>query len=261
MPGIRRVDAPSGIEWLRADEMTVGCGAGTLVAELDQALVEHGQCVAIPPTGTIGGALAVGRSGMRRLGYGPMRDTLLQARYVSAAGDIVKAGGPTVKNVSGFDLCRLLVGSYGTLGFVGDVILRTRPRSRFEQWFATNADPFETFARLYRPTSVLWDGTTTWVLLEGDPRDVDRAAAALHLNPVVGPPELPTGGRWSVPPSAVASLTGTFVAEVGVGVVHHAEPAPTREVGPAVRDLNGRIKHSFDPTGRLNPGVDVLDAR
>ena len=261
VPGIRRVDAPSGIEWLRADEMTVGCGAGTLVAELDQALVEHGQCVAIPPTGTIGGALAVGRSGMRRLGYGPVRDTLLQARYVSAAGDIVKAGGPTVKNVSGFDLCRLLVGSYGTLGFIGDVILRTRPRSRFERWFATNADPFETFTRLYRPTSVLWDGTTTWVLLEGDPRDVDRAAAALHLNPVVGPPELPTGGRWSVPPSAVASLTGTFVAEVGVGVVHHAEPAPTREVGPAVRDLNGRIKHNFDPTGRLNPGVDVLDAR
>ena len=261
VPGIRRVDAPSGIEWLRADEMTVGCGAGTLVAELDQALVEHGQCVAIPPTGTIGGALAVGRSGMRRLGYGPVRDTLLQVRYVSAAGDIVKAGGPTVKNVSGFDLCRLLVGSYGTLGFIGDVILRTRPRCRFERWFATNADPFETFTRLYRPTSVLWDGTTTWVLLEGDPRDVDRAAAALHLNPVVGPPELPTGGRWSVPPSAVASLTGTFVAEVGVGVVHHAEPAPTREVGPAVRDLNGRIKHNFDPTGRLNPGVDVLDAR
>jgi len=56
-------------------------------------------------------------------------------------------------------------------------------------------------------------------------------------------------------------LTGTFVAEVGVGVVHHTDPAPTRAVGPAVRDLNGRIKHNFDPTGRLNPGVDVLDAR
>ncbi len=259
VPGIRRVDAPSGIEWLRADEMTVGCGAGTLVAELDEALVEHGQCVAIPPSGTIGGALAVGRSGMRRLGYGPVRDTLLQARYVSAAGDVVKAGGPTVKNVSGFDLCRLLVGSYGTLGFIGDVILRTRPRSRFEQWFATAADPFETFTRLYRPTSVLWDGTTTWVLLEGDPRDVDCAASAHHLNPVAGPPELPTGGRWSVPPSSVASLSGAFVAEVGVGVVHHAEPAPPRDVSDAVRALSGRIKHNFDPTGRLNPGVDVFD--
>ena len=64
----------------------------------------------------MGGALAVGRSGIRRLGYGPVRDTLLQARYVSPTGEIVKAGGPTVKNVSGFDLCRLLVGSQGPWG-------------------------------------------------------------------------------------------------------------------------------------------------
>jgi len=261
VPGVHRVDAPSGIEWLRADEMTVCCGAGTLVADLDEALVEFGQCVAIPPKGTVGGALAAGRSGLRRLGYGPVRDTLLQARYVSAAGDVVKAGGPTVKNVSGFDLCRLLVGSYGTLGFLGDVILRTRPRARFEQWFATTADPLDTFTRLYRPTSVLWNGTTTWVLLEGDARDVDAAASEHRLEPVNGPPVLPTGGRWSVPPSAVTSLSGTFVAEVGVGVVHHADPAPRREVSDPVRELHERLKHNFDPTGRLNPGVNVLDVR
>ena len=108
----------------------MSCGAGTPVAEVDAALAEHGQRVAIPPTGTVGGALAVGRSGIRRLGDGPIRDAVLQVRYVSAAGEIVKAGGPTVKNVSGFDLCRLLVGSRGTLGFLGDVILRTRPLAR-----------------------------------------------------------------------------------------------------------------------------------
>jgi FAD/FMN-containing dehydrogenase len=45
-------------------------------------------------------------SGIRRLGYGPVRDAVLQVRYVSAAGEVVKAGGPTVKNVTGFDLCR-----------------------------------------------------------------------------------------------------------------------------------------------------------
>ena len=83
---------------------------------------------------------------------------MLQVRYVSAAGEVVKAGGPTVKNVSGFDVCRLLVGSRGTLGFLGDVILRTRPRSRHEQWFSGAVDPVETMTRLYRPTSVLWDG-------------------------------------------------------------------------------------------------------
>jgi glycolate oxidase FAD binding subunit len=256
--GVRTVRAPTGIEWLRGDEMTVGCGAGTLVAELDEALAAVGQCVAIPPSGTVGGALAVGRSGVRRLGYGPVRDTLLQAHYVSAAGEVVKAGGPTVKNVSGFDLCRLLVGSRGTLGFIGDVILRTRPRARYEQWFETAADPFETLARLYRPTSVLWNGTTTWVLIEGHPDDVAATADDAGLTASAGPPALPMGGRWSVSPAELRGLRGTFVAEIGVGVVHHADQPPPVVASAAVRELNRRIKQNFDPTGRLNPGVDVL---
>jgi FAD/FMN-containing dehydrogenase len=258
VPGVRVVVAPAGIDWLRADEMTVCCGAGTPVDALDNALAAVGQRVALPPGGTVGGALAIGRSGTRRLGDGPVRDALLQARYVSAAGDVIKAGGPTVKNVSGFDLCRLLVGSWGTLGFLGEVILRTRPRARGAQWFVAETDPIETYTRLYRPTSVLWDGATTWVLLEGDPRDVEEAAVAIGLDPVDGPPPLPTGGRWSIPPGEISSLRGAFVAEVGVGVVHHSEPAPPVEVTEPVRAVSRRIKQNFDPTGRLNPGLDVL---
>ena len=129
---------PTGIAWIAVEEMTVCCGAGTLVTELDAALAERGQCVALPDWhgATVGGVLAVGRSGIRRLGYGPVRDALLQARFVSAEGRIVKAGGPTVKNVSGYDLCRLLVGSLGTVGLIGEVILRTRPLPAASRWFA-----------------------------------------------------------------------------------------------------------------------------
>lgn len=262
--GVRMVVAPSGIDWVEPAEMTLRCGAGTPMADIGAALAEHGQCVAVPPTGTIGGALAVGRSGVRRLGWGPVRDTLLQARYVSAAGEVVKVGGPTVKNVSGFDLCRLLVGSYGTLGFLADVILRTRPRPTHEQWFTSRRDPGALQRTLYRPSSILWDGATSWVLLDGHPDDLARQAAAAALTPVEAPPQLPPH-RWSLPPSTVSGLpgdgAGPFIAEVGVGVVHRSSPRPPRQHDAALVDLHRRIKAEMDPTGRLNPGLDVLSIR
>lgn len=261
VPGVRSVTAPSGIDWIQPAEMTIRCGAATPVADVDAALAEHGQCVAVPDTGTIGGALAVGRSGIRRLGWGPVRDTVLQARYVSARGEVVKVGGPTVKNVSGFDLCRLLVGSRGTLGFLAEVILRTRPRPVGERWFSTERDLPELLGRLYRPSSMLWDGRTTWVLLDGHVDDVADQARALELQASEGPPELPPY-RWSMPPSQLFSLAadepGAFLAEIGVGVVHHVRPPAPAPVDPAVRALHDRIKSEFDPRGRLNPRIDVL---
>ena len=256
----RIVHAPAGIEWIEADEMVVSCGAGTTVADLSTALAGVNQGVALPAGGTVGGALAVGHSDVRRLGYGPMRDVLLETHYISHAGIVVKAGGPTVKNVSGFDLCRLLVGSRGTLGFLGSVILRTRPLPPVSQWHAARVDPFATLAALHRPVSVLWDGATTWALLEGHADDVAEQAALAGLSPTDGAPELPDAERWSVAPSRLADLAGSsgFVAEIGVGVVHHCVPQPERPLDPAVVALHERIKHEFDPEGRLNPGLDVL---
>jgi FAD/FMN-containing dehydrogenase len=257
--GVRTVRPPSGIEWIQADEMVMRCGAGTPVDDVAAALAEVGQCVALPAGGTVGGALSVGRSGIRRLGYGPVRDVLLQANYVSDGGDVVQAGGPTVKNVSGFDLCRLLVGARGTLGFLGDVIIRSRPRPPHSQWFTTETDdPFPVFAKLYRPASVLWNGSRLWALLEGHSGDVDAQAADCALTACDGPPALPSGSRRVVSPAAVGSLTGGFVAEVGVGVVHHAEHSPAgNPPESSVTKLTRRIKAEFDPGGRLNPGVSL----
>ena len=265
LDGVRTVSAPAGIERVDAAEMVVECGAATPVAELASALAEVGQTVSLPPGGTVGGALAVGESDVTRLGHGPTRDALLQARYVSAAGRIVKAGGPTVKNVSGFDLCRLLVGSHGTLGFLGDVILRTRPLPRSSAWFTSERDPLGLLESLHRPVAVLWDGATTWVRLDGDDGDVGRAVERHDLSPADGPPPLPGPHRWSLPPARVVeaapSAPGRFVAEIGVGVVHHESPAQRPAPSPEVVELHRRIKAGFDPTGRLNPGVDPLAPR
>src|SRR4051812_22424338 len=157
--GAREVSAPSGIVAYEPAEMTVRVRAGTTVAELDAALAESGQMVPLDPRlperATIGGVLAVGHSGIRRLRYGPVRDTLLEARFISADGKLVKAGGPVVKNVSGYDLCRLLVGSLGTLGFIAEVVLRAQPRPNEQRWYRGPADAFETRKRLFRPSSIL----------------------------------------------------------------------------------------------------------
>lgn len=258
----RVVRAPSGIVEHEPAEMTVRVLAGTTVSELDAALHERGQCVAVPawPGATIGGVLAVGRSGIRRLGWGPVRDTVLEVRYVSAEGRLVKGGGPTVKNVSGYDLPRLFVGSLGTLGVIAEVVLRTRPVPAHEQWFRIEGiDPFALHCRLHRPAAVLWDGTVTWVLLDGHPADIDKAARSTGLagGETTGGP---SGGahRWSVAPGALASMPddhqGPFVAEVGVGVAHRTVPQPPTPMSEPVRALHARIKLAFDPSGRMAPG-------
>jgi FAD/FMN-containing dehydrogenase len=264
---VREVRPPAGIVAVEAADMTVRVRAGTTIADLDDALAEVGQTVALPtwPGATVGGVLAVGHSGIRQLGWGPVRDTVLEVRYVSADGSVVKAGGPTVKNVSGFDLCRLLVGSLGTLGLIAEVVLRSRPLPAAERWLSGAADPFALIEALYRPASVLWDGSTTWLLLDGHPDDVAAQARASGLADVPeGPPGLPPH-RWSLRPADLRSLSAPdgpdrFVAQVGVGIVHASAPQPPRPVPAEVVALHRRIKDLFDPTGRLAPDRDPLAA-
>jgi glycolate oxidase FAD binding subunit len=139
------------------------------------------------------------------------------------------------------------------------VIIRTRPRPAHSQWFTTETDDsFTAFTQLYRPASVLWNGSRLWALLEGHPDDVDAQATASSLTACDGPPALPSGSRRVISPADVASLTGEFVAEVGVGVVHHADPLPAdHRPESSVTNLTRRIKAEFDPSGRLNPGVSL----
>jgi FAD/FMN-containing dehydrogenase len=268
-PSVRAIRAPAGIVDYSPAEMTVRLGAGTTIVELDAELAARGQTTVLEgaPDATVGGVLAVGRSGLRRLRVGPVRDAVLQVRYVSSEGRLITAGGPTVKNVTGYDLCRLLVGSLGTLGCFGEVILRTRPRPVARQWWTAAGDPFAVTAQLYRPSTVLWDGETTWVHLEGHVADVTAQGAVVARfggRPCTGPPALPPC-RSSVAPSQLAEVVrdgtaGSCIVEIGVGVVHGQRPLPRLTTPAPIVELHRRLRHEFDPTQRLNPGRDPLRA-
>jgi len=255
--GCREVRAPSGVVAFDPAEMTVVVGAGTPLVELAEALAECGQEVALegPSGATVGGVLAVGHSSLRRARVGSARDALLQADCVGSDGALYKAGGPTVKNVTGYDLCRLLVGSLGTLGLIGQVILRTWPSPERSLWLQGPATPEAVRRMCHRPSTVLWDGHRVSVRLEGYDEDVEAEAdalgAALGLAEIANAPVLPPyRSRWT------GRLPERSVLEVGSGIVHGPVEVAAVEPEAGVLALAARIRSGFDPTGRLNPGRD-----
>jgi glycolate dehydrogenase FAD-binding subunit len=279
--------APAGVIRYEPADMTVTVGAGTPFATLDALLAERGQECGLDPrdaSATVGGILACGLSGTRRSRCGPVRDNVLEVRVVLGDGRLIKGGGPTVKNVTGYDLPRLFVGSFGTLGVLAEVTLRCRPRPACSRWFA-----FADASALYRPSARLWRGGEEHVLLEGTEADVTAQAAgarALDCGPDL--PDGPHRGRISVAPGRIAAVGAAlggsvaWCAELGVGTVHVACDSVDAFVsarriaeanggwmlrergGPADDDGFGvplpnidvmrRIKQAYDPENKCNPG-------
>lgn len=118
-------------------DLTVKVLAGVNYQDLQAVLGKEGQFWAIdPPYGadaTIGGILATGSAGSLRHRYNGVRDMCLGIEFVRSDGEVVKAGGRVVKNVAGYDLMKLLTGSYGTLGIVSSITFRLYPLPEFTQ--------------------------------------------------------------------------------------------------------------------------------
>ncbi len=129
----------SGIVSYEPAELILTCLAGTPLAEIETALTAKNQQLAFEPgdwgplygeaagQATIGGVLSCNLSGPRRLKAGAARDHFLGVSAVSGRGEIFKAGGKVVKNVTGYDLPKLLCGSYGTLAVMAEVTLKVLP--------------------------------------------------------------------------------------------------------------------------------------
>ncbi|MBE3096381.1 MAG: FAD-binding protein, partial [Planctomycetes bacterium] len=122
-----------GVRAYALEDLYVTVGAGTPLEDLERFLAETKMQVALAspwPAASIGAVVAANVNAPWRMRYGGVRDQLLCATVVLADGRIIRAGRPVVKNVAGYDLARLFVGSHGTLGLIADVTLRVAPRPR-----------------------------------------------------------------------------------------------------------------------------------
>jgi glycolate oxidase FAD binding subunit len=121
----------TGITLYEPEALTLVVRAGTTLAEVNQTLADEGQMLGFEPSAaqgsTIGGVAATNASGPRRVLSGAARDALIGVRFVDGQGQVTRNGGRVMKNVTGYDLVKLMAGSRGTLGALTELSFRTTP--------------------------------------------------------------------------------------------------------------------------------------
>lgn len=250
--------ALSGIVAYEPEELVLTARAGTSMAEIEAALAERRQQLLFEPpnlgpllssvdgsgsniSGTLGGVIACNLSGPRRLLSGAARDHLLGFHAVSGRGEEFKSGGRVVKNVTGFDLSKLIAGSYGTLALITEMTVRTLPASGATRtvlvlgcsdadgvraMIAAMQSPYDVSGAAHLPTDVAPRSAVG---------DVASAGAAVTCLRLEGP-----GPSVAFRADAVARALAPFgqVAELGEDE-SRALWREVRDVAPLVR-LDGR---------------------
>jgi len=215
-----RVDGLSGISSYEPEELVMTAAAGTPMAEIEARLADNRQQLAFEPAdygallggepglGTIGGVLACNLSGPRRIKAGAARDHFLGVQTVTGRGELIKAGGRVVKNVTGYDLCKLLAGSFGTLAVMTEVSVKVLPAA------------VETLTLLLAG------------LQPAEGLGALRAAMASAYD---------VSGAAYLPPAAVARSAVAAAAGTGVAALRLEGPGPSlRHRADALKDLLNR---------------------
>jgi len=197
----------SGVTLYEPEELILSAKAGTPISEIETLLGANNQELAFEPAdygpffggalgrGTIGGTLAANLSGPRRIKAGAARDHFLGVTAVSGRGETFKSGGRVVKNVTGYDLCKVLAGSWGTLAVMTNVTVKVLPRAETEQ--------------------------TVLVLGLDDAAAIRAMSAAMNSpNDVSGAAHCPAGVSVSLQAEAAGGLTLLRLEGVAPSVAH-----------------------------------------
>jgi glycolate oxidase FAD binding subunit len=248
---VLRTERLKDVEHYDADDMMIGVSAGTTLAEVEQIIGPHRQMLPLdaaqPERCTIGGALASAAHGPLKHAYGGLRDYCTGVRFVTADGKIAKAGAKVVKNVAGYDLMKLLIGSYGTIGIITGASFKLFPRPRqtrtFVAEFAGMSD-----AILYRdavlrsplaPLCVEIVSPHAQVMIQESSMENPHPVAPNLGATRVGQPATRVGQPWRVLVRAGGSdaVLARYRAELGPAVAREVDGAQDRELWRQVAEF------------------------
>lgn len=258
------------VDW-RPDDLTVVVQAGVPVDVLEAEITSRNQTAVLPetaPGATIGGVVATGLSGHRRLRYGPTRDRVLQVGFATGYGKVVSGGSPVVKSSTGYGLPRLLTGSLGSLGLIGSVTLKL-----WSQPLATATveigDAAAALRSTYRPLAVLETSEGSFLYLGGSERQITSQAHSVGADPrpgLVWPGPISGAMRIEfrvpapfVPDAIVWSRrlgASRWVAEHGVGRIEAGVPGIDEEVFTSARSWAESTGGALVVTAGAGSGVD-----
>ena len=180
-----------GIVDYEPSELVITARCGTRLSHIEATLAERNQFLGFEPPAfdadpTLGGVIATGLSGPRRIQVGAARDFVLGAKLMAADGEVLRFGGQVMKNVAGFDVPRLLCGSLGILGIITEMSIKVLPRPRTEQTLRLEmsareaVDSFNRWGGQPLPISAAaWHEGGAWVRLSGAEPAVQAACASI----------------------------------------------------------------------------------